>query len=144
MKKVIILIALFILGCGSQEMMRVRQMEIQDVDISNIGDGEYIGAYSYSGFEYEVKTIVNDHRIKDIVILHNRATKHAKRAEGVISEILEYQTPNVDAVSGATTTSKALMKAVENSLNGGKQKLDRPTLLPVRTARTMSSHDLSL
>lgn len=119
MKEVLFLIAFIISGCASQEMLRVRQMEIQNVDINKIQDGEYIGAFSYSGFEYKVKTIVNDHRIGDVVILHNRDTKHAKRAEGVISEIVNNQTPKVDAISGATTTSKALMKAVENSLSRG-------------------------
>jgi uncharacterized protein with FMN-binding domain len=34
--------------------------------------------------------------------------------------MIKEQTPNVDAISGATTTSKALMKAVENSLIGKK------------------------
>lgn len=117
MKEVLFLIVFIILGCASQEMLRVREMEIQNVDINSLRDGEYIGSFSYSGFEYRVKTIVSGQKIKDIMILHNRDTKHAKRAEGVISEIVKNQTPNVDAISGATTTSKALMKAVENSLN---------------------------
>jgi uncharacterized protein with FMN-binding domain len=117
MKKVYLLIVLLIFsGCASQEMIRVRQMEIRDVAIDGIKDGEYIGAFSYSGFEYKVKTIITDHQIRDIEILQNRNSKHAKLAEGVLAEIIERQTPNVDAVSGATTTSKALMKAVENSL----------------------------
>lgn len=117
MKKVLFVIGFIILGCASQEMLRVRQMQIQNVDINNIRDGEYIGSFSYSGFEYKVKTSVSDHKIEDIMILSNRETKHAKQAEGVISAIVENQTPDVDAISGATTTSKALMKAVENSLN---------------------------
>jgi hypothetical protein len=33
-------------------------MDIQNIDISKIRDGEYIGSFSYSGFEYKVKTIV--------------------------------------------------------------------------------------
>ncbi len=122
MKMVLAIIAVVVFGCASHEMMMVRQMDIQNIDISSLGDGEYIGSFTYSGFEYEVKTIVNDHKIKDIVILHNRDTKHAKKAEGVVPEIIKNQTPDVDAVSGATTTSKALMKAVENSLNTGTPK----------------------
>jgi uncharacterized protein with FMN-binding domain len=122
MKKVFLIIVLILLGCASQEMVRVREMAIQDMDINNIQDGEYTGSFSYGDFEYEVKTIVNDHKIEDIVILHNRDTKHAKHAEGVVSEILKNQTPNVDAISGATTTSKALMKAVEHSLLKGLSK----------------------
>jgi len=95
-------------------------MDIHNVDISNIRDGEYVGSFSYGGFEYRVKTIVNSHRIMDIEILQNRNTKHAERAEGVVAEIIKKQTPAVDAISGATTTSKAIMKAVENSLFNNK------------------------
>ena len=117
MKKVFLMIVMFtFLGCAYQEMIRVRQMDIQNVDISSIQDGKYIGSFYYSGFEYRVKTIVNAQKIIDIEILQNRDTKRAQRAEVVLREILKRQTPNVDAISGATTTSKALMKAVENSL----------------------------
>jgi uncharacterized protein with FMN-binding domain len=117
MKNLLIVLVLVITGCATQEMLMVRHMNIKDVDISKIRDGQYIGDFSYCGFKYEVETIVNNHKIQNIMVLHNRDTRHAKRAEGVISEILKNQTPNVDAISGATTTSKALMKAVENSLN---------------------------
>ena len=110
------ILALIFIGCASKEMMMVRQMEIQNVDTGNIQNGEYIGTFTYSGFEYKVKTIIKAHRISNVEILQNRDTKHAKMAEGVIPEIIKKQSPNVDAVSGATTTSKALMKAVEKSL----------------------------
>lgn len=117
MKKLCLTIVLLsFLGCASQEMIRVRQMEIQSVDIGRIEDGEYLGSFAYSGFEYRVKTIIKGHKIKNIDVLQNRDSKHARRAEGVLEEIIKRQTPDVDAVSGATTTSKALMKAVENSL----------------------------
>jgi hypothetical protein len=45
MKKIFSFIVLIILGCASQEMLRVRQMEIQDVDINNLRDGEYLGSF---------------------------------------------------------------------------------------------------
>ena len=111
-----IVLLLVLWGCASQEMLRVRQMDIQTVDISSIPNGAYPGSFSYGGFDYKVKTMVKDHRIVDIEIVRNRATTYAKRAEGVVSAIIREQTPDVDAVSGATTTSKAIMKAVENSL----------------------------
>jgi uncharacterized protein with FMN-binding domain len=117
MKKTFLLLFTFILlGCASQEMIRVRQMKIQNVDFSDLQDGEYKGSFSYSGFEYIVKTTIENHTIINIEMLHNRESKHAKQAEGVLTEIIERQTPGVDAISGATTTSKAIMKAVENSL----------------------------
>jgi len=36
-----------------------------------------------------------------------------------LKRVLEQQRNDVDAVSGATTTSKALLRAVENALNKG-------------------------
>ncbi len=61
---------------------------------------------------------VKDHKIAGIKMITNRNTAYAKKAEGVIQKILEKQSPNVDTVSGASTTSKAILKAVENALEG--------------------------
>lgn len=114
------LLLLFLVSCESAEMKRVRAMPIADVDLSTIPDGAYRGGFTYGKFTYEVRTVVKNHRIDTIDILKNRNSKYAKKAAGVIPRIVEKQTPNVDAVSGATTTSKALMKAVENSLTEKK------------------------
>jgi uncharacterized protein with FMN-binding domain len=114
-----VLIFLF-LSCESAEMKRVRTMPIADVELSTVPDGAYVGDFTYGKFTYEVRTAVKNHHIDTIDILKNRDSKYAKKAAGVIPRILEKQTPNVDAVSGATTTSKALMKAVENSLTEKK------------------------
>ena len=119
MKKIVWMIILFgLVGCASQEVLMMRQMKIQDVDMSSVMDGAHVGSYSHSGFEYRIQAVVRDHTITDIIILNNRDTKYARKAEEVAAEIIKEQTPNVDAVSGATTTSKALMKAVENALLG--------------------------
>ena len=98
----------------------VRRMPINHVDLSQVKDGDYSGDYAYGGFNYEVKVSVANHQIKGIAIIKNRTTSHAKMAEGVVKRILEQQENDVDAVSGATTTSKALLKATENALAKGQ------------------------
>lgn len=103
-------------GCINPEINKVRSMSILDINVSGIPDGKYPGSFSYGKFEYKVKTEVTGGKIKNIMVLANRDTKRAKMAEAVISKIIAAQTPHVDAVSGATTTSKAIMKAVEVSL----------------------------
>jgi uncharacterized protein with FMN-binding domain len=108
------LTALF--GCTNAA---VRKMPINHVDLTQVKDGDYFGGYAYGGFSYEVRVSVANHQIKDIVIVKNRTTKHAKMAEGVVKRILEQQKNDVDAVSRATTTSKALLKATENALTKG-------------------------
>jgi len=116
---VVVVIAIGILSSlmsrNTAEMKRVRAMPINDIKLSNISDGVYKGDYSYGGFTYEVGVIVKDYKIEDIKMLKNRKTFHAQKAEGVIPKALHAQSLNVDAVTGATTTSKAILKAIENS-----------------------------
>ncbi|TAL38036.1 MAG: FMN-binding protein [Spirochaetes bacterium] len=105
-------------ACASEETRAIRALRINDVDLSRIPDGVYEGSFSYGSFNYLVRTTVKKHRIANVEILKNRDTVYARKAEGVVGRVLEKQTPNVDAVSGATTTSKALLKAIEYSLAG--------------------------
>lgn len=113
----VILVTLF--GCTNAEVQAVRGMHINHVDLSKVKHGDYLGAFAYGGFNYVVRVNVVDHQITDILVLKNRTTKHAKKAEGVVKSILDHQRNDVDAISGATTTSKALLKAVENALAKG-------------------------
>jgi uncharacterized protein with FMN-binding domain len=111
---------IFVFGCSNAEVKAVRIMPINHVDLGKVKDGQYTGDFSYGGFAYEVSVKVAGHQIKDISVVKNRTTKHAKMAEGVVKSILDQQRNDVDAISGATTTSKALLKAVENALTKGE------------------------
>jgi uncharacterized protein with FMN-binding domain len=107
-------------GCASKEVQQTRQMPINGIDLQSVKDGEYQGDYSYSNFTYVVNVVVQNHHMTAVHVLKNRTTKKAKMAEGVIPRIIERQKNDVDVVSGATTTSKALLKAIENALSKGK------------------------
>jgi uncharacterized protein with FMN-binding domain len=110
-----ILLAL-VAGCASSEFKAAAKMEIGVVDLATVPDGDHLGVFSCDGFDYRVSVSVKDRRITAVKILSNRDTKYSKKAEGVAPAILERQTPKVDAVSGATVSSKMLMKAAENAL----------------------------
>ncbi len=105
-----------------EEQKQVRKMEITDIDLTKVQDGNYQGDFTYAGFTFSVEVGVKNHKIESIKIVNNMGASHAKQAEGVVERIIQKQSPNVDAVTGATTTSKAIMKAVENALNKGIQK----------------------
>ena len=92
-----------------------RNMPINDVDLNSLNDGSYQATVDYY-FPYEVEVIITEHRIKDIIIIKNRENHYAKLAEGVRNKILREQKFNIDAVTGATTTSKVLLKAIEKAL----------------------------
>ncbi|MBS4032618.1 MAG: FMN-binding protein [Clostridiales bacterium] len=104
------------------EHKQVRDMIIQDVDLEQIPDGTYQGSFNYASFTYLVEVKITDHKFENIKVLQNRESKHAKEAEGVITRVQRNQTLQVDTISGATTTSKALLKAIENALTLASQK----------------------
>jgi uncharacterized protein with FMN-binding domain len=108
----------FTLIAPLNEMYReVRTMEINSVDLNSLEDGTYEGEYSYGSTRCKVEVEVKGHSITDIRVLENEETKYAKKAEEVLERVKEKQSPQVDIVTGATTTSKALLKAVENALS---------------------------
>ena len=94
----------------------VRALVIEDQDLSSIHNGTYLGDYTYGGFTYEVSVTVESYIIKNIEITKNRSSKYAKMAEGVVEKVLAKGNVNVEVVSGATTSSKALLKAIEQAL----------------------------
>lgn len=102
---------------ANRVLKEVRNAEIKDIDLDRVADGSYAGEFSYSKTSCKVEVVVKNHRIEVINVLENGTGEYAKKAEGVIGKIIEQQKTNVDAVSGATTTSKALLKAVEAALS---------------------------
>jgi len=118
---VIILLCSSLMACAQLKM--VREMPINEIDLAQVEDGTYTGDFTYGlfgiDFTYVVETDVASNRITDIRVVKNRDTSHAKLAENVIPRVIEAQSPNVDAHTGATTTSKALLKAIEYSLVKG-------------------------
>ena len=104
-----------------KEQTAVQNMEINDINIEVVKNGRYWGNFTYGNFMYKVEVLVADRRIQDIKIISNRDSEHAKKAEEVLQRVVNEQSLDVDAVTGATTTSKALLKATENALNKGIQ-----------------------
>lgn len=64
-----------------------------------------------------IQVRVEDHEIAEIVLLKH-ITERGKSAESILSDMLDKQSVKVDAVSGATNSSKVIMKACENVLLG--------------------------
>lgn len=95
---------------------KIRDMPIGKIDLTKIDDGIYQGEEKAGNYVYKVKVEVKNHKIVDIEGVDNRKSSYVAYAEGVFPKIIKQQKANVDAVTGATTTSKALMKAVENAL----------------------------
>jgi uncharacterized protein with FMN-binding domain len=97
-----------------------KPVPVVNVNLNAVGDGTFIGTCEHGFFTYEVRITVLNHIISSIAVVKNRDDSFAIKAEAVIDRILQKQSLNVDAVSGATTASSVLLKSVENALISGK------------------------
>lgn len=81
-------------------------------------DGTYTGTAPGFGGDVTVSVTIEDGKMAaiDIVSAAGETPSYLSRAKGVISAMLEAQSPNVDVVSGATFTSNGIINAVKNAL----------------------------
>lgn len=92
--------------------------QIAPVDLSGIADGIYNGRAGEFICSMDLDVTVKDHRIVNIAI--NRQVNGGGRyqASEMLPRIIKEQSPDVDAVSGATLSSKTVMTAVYRALAG--------------------------
>jgi uncharacterized protein with FMN-binding domain len=72
--------------------------------------------YIYYGKSDKVEVTVKDNRIESVNIL-SKPSIVQEFDNDIISRVLQQQSLKVDAVTGATASKKALLKAIENALN---------------------------
>lgn len=90
-------------------------MEIENIDFKDIPNGVYSGSYKVFPVKVEVMVTVNNHKISDIeLVKHNHG--QGADAEVIIDRVLETQTLGLDVITGATYSSKIILKAIENAL----------------------------
>ncbi len=90
-------------------------LQIDSVDLSDIPDGEYTGTYDCYRWSNTVIVSVAEHQITGIAVVKSPSGRDSIRQD-LTERILFAQSPEVDAVSGATADSKAFLEAVENAL----------------------------
>jgi uncharacterized protein with FMN-binding domain len=118
---IVVLVAAMLTGAMSG-MGEIRKLVINDVDLAAIADGVYSGSYHQARWTYDLEVTVAGHKITSIKNI-NPKTKRAKGFNGKAAmEIIKKQSPEIDAVSGATISTKAFGKAVENALTAGLKK----------------------
>ena len=97
----------------------LRRLPVEDIPISRVANGTYRGEANVGGFLYVLNVTVLDGKIGSIDVLQNRNDPYAALADGTRRKVLEAQRVRVDMVTGASTTSKAFMLAIEDALRKG-------------------------
>ena len=97
----------------------VKETTFEDINISDIPDGVYVGEYDVDFIYAKVEVTVQNGEITNINILEHRHER-GKTAEVITDSIVDEQKIDVDAISGATNSSIVIKKAVENALKSRK------------------------
>ena len=96
---------------------QVNSMVFQDIDISTIPDGVYIGESDTGVIYAKVEVTVENGMLLNINLLEHR-NERGEAAEVIVDHMVQQQNIGVDAISSATNSSKVIRMAVENALTG--------------------------
>ena len=89
---------------------------------AGLRDGTYQGSFRGGPNKALVTLIVKDRKIAHIIIDEHQAWRGKKAEAPIIERIIATQSTRVDAVSGATNSSRVIMNAVQNALEKAYQK----------------------
>lgn len=110
------------LGCGLLYLKatktykdKVNGMTFENLELGSIADGVYTGECDVDFIYAKVAVTMKDGQIQSIDLLEHKNDRGAP-AEVITEKIVEAQSLEVDAISGATNSSRVIKKAVENAL----------------------------
>ncbi|MGE5604768.1 MAG: FMN-binding protein [Bacteroidota bacterium] len=123
-KIIVVSLVLVILGAVGFFFVRYQQMantinaeyrKAQDIDLGKIADGVYPGTFGDFLVAVDLEVTVKDHRITGIAIKKQDCGPGYEALE-TVDRIIQAQNVRVDAVTGATGSSKSIMIAVGRAL----------------------------
>lgn len=92
-------------------------IDIGFVDFSLVEAGSYEGYWDGDMVKASVAVEAEDGYVTDIRILKHECGMGSP-AEAVVARVVEKQSLQVDTVSGATYSSRVILRAIENALTG--------------------------
>lgn len=93
----------------------VQALPLAGMTADGIADGIYTGECDVDFIRARVAVTVENGAIVRIVLLEHKNDRGAP-AEKILAEMIRQQTTDVDAVSGATNSSRVIRRAVEAAL----------------------------
>lgn len=115
---VVALVVCIKLGAGILTKRTLKKVRVNELDISKVADGKYIGFAQIKPVSAKVQVSVEKGKISAIQI-KDHMTGLGKNGEKIVNRIIDKQSLEVDAISGATQSSITILKAVEDALVSG-------------------------
>lgn len=129
---ILVVVVIFIaMGAGgaliftSGERREGRNLPIAAVNFKQLKDGTYIGEYEGGMHKWranEVQVTVSSGKVTAIKLLKHKENRLPEFTDTLYNRVIQSQSLQVDTISGATITSKAYLKSVENALEKAQKK----------------------
>jgi uncharacterized protein with FMN-binding domain len=119
----IVFIAVLVVYCKTSANAKsaTENITFQVVNAAGVPDGVYNGSYEIGPVKVIVQATIKDGSFADIDILEHRRGLGGK-AERIVEDVIRSQRLDIEAVSGATVSSKAILKALEDALKSAKEE----------------------
>jgi uncharacterized protein with FMN-binding domain len=108
-----------------KEHQEARSVLLDRADFNGLHDGTYHGAYQGGMYKWranECDMIVSTGKVTEIHLVDSKDPGAKNTMHSVLYDrVIQAQSLQVDTISGATLTSKAYLKAVENALIQARQ-----------------------
>jgi len=122
----LIVVSVLGVGCGigwsyiAKEHKEAMNLPLNAIDFGNLKDGVYIGEYEGGMYKWRANTVevtVSGGKVISIKLLNATfAYDDPDKLAALFDRVVAQQSLQVDAISGATLTSKGFLQAVENAL----------------------------
>jgi uncharacterized protein with FMN-binding domain len=111
-----------VFAIASVSFLITGQDEVENENISGIlaqeiADGTYTGSYDGYRWKNTIRATVSGGKITAIDIIEDQAAAIPDVSSRIFERVMQRQTTGVDVVAGATVSSKAYLKALENAFS---------------------------
>ena len=113
--------ALGMVGClslsASMKKSLAKKIENKEINFNALEDGIFTGHSELGPVKVEVMVEVDNHKLKNVELLkHECGLGHP--ADVIVNTMVEQNTLDFDAVSGATVSSEIIKNAVNKAMRG--------------------------
>jgi uncharacterized protein with FMN-binding domain len=123
-----LLVSMAVLGsCAVDKAALAKRVDLRSPDLGSVADGTYEATYTIdpptvaANKSVSVRVRVSGGRYTSIEILRPPRIGESKPFKELISRVEQSQVLSMDAVSGATITSTAILKAIQNAVSSPRK-----------------------
>ena len=98
----------------NRSLQKLTETTVSEIDLNALPDGIYTGDYNSFPVGATVDVTVTNHRIVSIDLVRHQ-NGQGDAAEALPQHVVDAQSLDVDAISGATYSSKVILLAIENA-----------------------------